>query len=142
MKKIIYISIVSIFGLFTSCSGEGEADTTNVSDSLVLDTIVDTTLIDSSLFLNDSGYVDEELETNSIIEAKYGEQWGFCDCVIKNDSINKVLENAGDDADYDGILARMDVIDMHCKTMLTTPNTTPDEREAHNRKVNKCLKNK
>ena len=141
MKKLLYLSLVAIFGLFSSCSGEGEADTTDTSDSLMLDTIADTTLVDSSLFMNDSGYVDEESETNTIIEAIYGEQWEFCDCVVKNDSINKILEKAGDDADYDGILERMDVIDMHCKTMLTTPNTTPDERETHNRKVRKCLKN-
>ncbi len=141
MKKVIYLSLVGIFSLFTSCSGEGDGGETVDSDTLNLDTLVDTTLIDSTLFMDDSGYVDEELETTNIIEAKYGEQWDFCDCVVKNDSINTVLEKAGDDADYDAILARMDTIDMHCKTMLTTPNTTPDEREAHNRKVRKCLKN-
>ena len=141
MKKVIYLSLVTVFSLFSSCSGEGEIDETINTDTLGLDTLIDTTLLDSSLFMDDSGYVNEELETNNIIEATYGEQWDFCDCVVKNDSVNTVLEEAGDDADYDAILARMDVIDMHCKSMLTTPNTTPDEREAHNRKVRKCLKN-
>jgi hypothetical protein len=139
MKKLLYLSLVSVFGVFASCSGSGEP-----VDEVLTDTItdtIDTTLVDSSLFMDDSGYVNSELETNNIIEAKYGVQWDFCDCVVKNDSINKVLEKAGDDADYDAILERMEVIDMHCKTMLTAPNTTPDEREAHERKVRKCLKN-
>jgi hypothetical protein len=28
-----------------------------------------------------------------------------------------------------------------CKEFLTTPNTTPEEREAHELKVKRCLKN-
>lgn len=140
MKKLLYLSLASVFTVFVSCSGEADTTETDDVDTSSVDTI-DTNLIDSTLFMDDSGYVDETAETENIIEAKYGEQWDFCDCVVKNDSINKVLEEAGDDADYDAILARMDEIDMHCKTMLTTPNTTPEEREKHNRKVRKCLKN-
>ncbi len=31
----------------------------------------------------------EKLEEHAKIVAKYGEQWDFCNCVLKNDSINK-----------------------------------------------------
>ena len=60
--------------------------------------------------------------------------------MVKNDSVNTAIETAGDD-EFDAILARMEVIDQHCKAMLAAPNTTPDEREAHERKVRKCLRN-
>lgn len=141
MKRLIPITISAVFMWFASCAGEAEpTNETTDSDTLLLDTLQDT-LVDSTLFMSDSGYVNEEAETDVLIEMKYGEQWDFCDCVVKNDSINKVVDNAGDDADYDAIFARMDTIDAHCKGLLTTPNTTPDERAAHERKVRKCLKN-
>lgn len=141
MKRVLYISLAAVLNVFVACSGSGDGDGNDVDTSGVDTSLIDTNLVDSSLFMDDSGYVDETLETENIIEAKYGEQWDFCACVVKNDSVNKILENAGDDADYDAILERMDEIDMHCKTMLTTPNTTPDERLKHERKVSKCLKN-
>jgi hypothetical protein len=140
MKKPIILGLILLSNLFVACCGSGHNKEESHDEHL--DTsAVDTSLVDTTVYTDDSGYVDEELETENLIEATYGEQWDFCDCVVKNDSINKVLENAGDDADYDAILERMDEIDMHCKTMLTTPNTTPEERDAHERKVRKCLKN-
>lgn len=131
------MGIAGVAGIFFACQGsaDGEGET---SDTLKADTL-DTTLIDSTLFMNDSGYVDETAETENIIEATYGEQWEFCDCVVKNDSVNKA--SMEEDADIDAIFDRMEVIDEHCKGMLATPNTTPEERAAHERKVNKCLKN-
>ena len=139
MKNLLYLGIVAITTIFVSCSGEADGDGNDV-DTTGIDT-TDTSGVDSTLFMDDSGYVDETLETENIIEAKYGEQWDFCDCVVKNDSINTVVEEAPDDADYDAIFERMEEIDNHCKTMLTTPNTTPEERAAHESKVRKCLKN-
>jgi hypothetical protein len=129
MKKFLYLGLAVVFNLFVACKGSGEEGESTENDTLSVDTLADSTLVDSTLFMDDSGYVNEELETENLIEATYGEQWDFCACVVKNDSINKVLENAGDDADYDAILERMDEIDAHCKTMLTTPNTTPEERD-------------
>lgn len=140
MKKFLILGVIVISNLFVACCGSGKEEE-ETTDHHTEEVIVDTNLVDTTLFIDDSGYVDEEAETENLIEAIYGEQWDFCDCVVKNDSINRVLEEAGDDADYDAILARMDEIDSHCKTMLTTPNTTPEERDAHERKVRKCLKN-
>jgi hypothetical protein len=101
-----------------------------VSDEEIIDTAV---------------YVSETIEKNEIkkeIEKKYGKQWDFCDCVRKNDSIQKVIDKMGDDDDFDPVFERMEVIDQHCKEILTTPNSTPEEREKHKKRVQKCLKNK
>ena len=141
MKRALYPLIIVITLICGSCSGEGPiVDEQASSDTLTVDTLSDT-LVDSTKFMDSLGYVNDEAETENLIEAKYGEQWEFCDCVGKNDSINLVVEKAGDDADYDAIFARMDTIDAHCKNLLTTPNTTPEEREKHERKVRKCLRN-
>ncbi|OIQ36224.1 MAG: hypothetical protein BM555_03030 [Crocinitomix sp. MedPE-SWsnd] len=141
MRKALIPTLVAITLIFGSCAGDAPiVDEHPTSDTLMNDTLQDT-LVDSSLFMDSAGYVNEEAETENLIEAIYGEQWDFCDCVVKNDSINTVVEKADDDSDYDAIFARMDTIEAHCKTMLTTPNTTPEEREKHNRKVRKCLRN-
>jgi hypothetical protein len=102
-------------------------DTTNIKP-------IDTVAVDSG------GYIDEDNALTTAIEKKYGEQWEFCDCVVRNDSVNTAIMETDDDAQIDLIIARMDTIEKHCKELLTTPNTTPDERARHERKVNKCLK--
>ncbi len=76
------------------------------------------------------------------IEEKYGEQWDFCDCVIKGDSINKAFSKPNlPDAEFDRLAARFDVIDEKCQAFrIQDGSRTPEEREAHEKKVKKCLK--
>ena len=142
MKNLVYILLGLIAIGVASCNGNSEVmDDLNI-DSLGLDSIPgDTLAMDTSAFVDSAGYVDQEAEIANEIEEKFGEQWDFCDCVVKNDSVNKAIDFAETDEEFDKILARMDEIDSHCKEMLTTPNTTPDERKKHERKVRKCLKN-
>jgi hypothetical protein len=83
----------------------------------------------------------EKLEEHAKIVAKYGEQWDFCNCVLKNDSINKALEKTLSDKQTDKLMARWEFVDTKCKDFLTTPNTTPEERSKHEWKVKQCLKN-
>ena len=83
----------------------------------------------------------EKLEVHAKIVAKYGEQWDFCNCVMKNDSINKALEKTLSDKQTDKLMTRWEFVDTKCKDFLTTPNTTPEERSKHEWKVKQCLKN-
>lgn len=144
MRKLIYLSLSAIIVTFSSCKGGGDHNGESDSDSTKIDTSlgIDTTNINpiDTVAVDSAGYIDEEEALTTQIEEVYGEQWDFCDCVVKNDSVNKAIETAGDD-EFDALLERMDVIDQHCKEMLTTPNTTPEERDRHERKVRKCLKN-
>ena len=144
MKTAIYLSLVTIIFAFSACSGDGNDGLESDTDSLKVDTSlgIDTTAIDpiDTVSVDSAGYIDEEAALSSTIEKIYGEQWEFCDCVVKNDSVNNAIMETEDDAQIDLILARMEVIDQHCKEMLTTPNTTPEERERHERKVRKCLR--
>jgi len=141
MRIAIVIGCCALFILASSCCTDPSDVHTEAAISDTLDTAEMSVIIDT--MLSDTGqYVDEISETESLIAATYGEQWEFCDCVLKNDSVNKAVEIAESDADYERVLARMDEIDKHCKAMLAMPNTTPEEREKHERKVNKCLKNR
>lgn len=142
---MIFPAICTVTLLLNACGGEGPTDTeNNGNDTLAIDTSlgIDTTDINpiDTVAVDSAGYINEDEALTSQIEKVYGEQWDFCDCVVKNDSVNKAIESAGDD-EFDALLVRMDTIDKNCKEMLTAANTTPKERDCHKRKVRKCLKN-
>lgn len=140
MRILITLTVSVVFIGMSACCSDPNVKNDSVHGSHDDELIVDTVEVDSML-LDTGQYVDEESETANLIEAQYGEQWDFCDCVVKNDSVNKAVDAAETDEDFDRVIARMDQIDAHCKAMLAMPNTTPDERAAHERKVRKCLKN-
>lgn len=82
-------------------------------------------------------------DTLKEIEQKYGEQWDFCTCVVKNDSIHQALiaPNVTEE-EFDLIIERSDRIERHCMAFLIQHKTdTPEERALHERKVKECLKN-
>ena len=80
-----------------------------------------------------------EFKENKIkIEAIYGEQWDFCKCVVLNDSLDKAAKAGNMD---DKFMKRFDEVDTRCKSFLVMDNIrTPDEREKHEKKIKKCLK--
>ena len=77
-----------------------------------------------------------------MIKKKYGEQWDFCNCVVKGDSLNKALSNEKlSDEELDKLLLRFDEIDKKCQAFkIVDANRTPKERALHEKKVKKCLK--
>jgi hypothetical protein len=143
MKSFIYIFLSGIIVAFSACKGDGDAIDVDV-DTIAIDTTlgIDTTDINpiDTVTVDSAGYINEDEALTGTIEKIYGEQWEFCDCVVKNDSVNTAIMDTDDDAMIDLILVRMEIIDQHCKEMLTTPNKTPEEREKHERKVKNCLR--
>lgn len=81
----------------------------------------------------------EQQENLAKITAKFGEQWDFCSCVVANDSINQAARKEMTEVQYERFMKRWDEIELRCKAFLTVPNTTPEERELHEAKVNRCL---
>jgi hypothetical protein len=84
----------------------------------------------------------EQAENLKKIEKKFGEQWDFCSCVIANDSINTAFEKNVSDKEADVLMKRWEFVEIKCKAFLTQPNSTPEERAIHEKKVKKCLKSK
>ena len=142
MKKSVYFPFLFLtFLLFscgsneecTDCEMEVQADTLEKKDDLTV-ALKDTATEKKSVAV-------EMKENHAKIVQKYGEQWDFCTCVIANDSINNAFEKGGmTPKQEEKLMARWEHVDMKCKELLTTPNTTPDERARHEKKVRKCLK--
>ncbi len=140
-KSLLVFFILSV--LVVSCSGEqNEQEILKVTKKGV-DTIT-TRIIPEKESKKVVKVIDKKTEKKEVHEkivAKYGEQWDFCNCVVKNDSINSALEKTLTDKQTDKLMSRWEYIDTKCKEFLTTPNTTPEQRSKHEWKVKQCLKN-
>ena len=143
MKFNYSILILLLCCSIYSCSNE--------SNELVepLVEVIDSTDVQSTELLNDidttkkSHEVKEFKENLKVIEKKYGEQWGFCECVVANDSVNDAIINLTDfeGPKFDKLMARSDFITQKCQAFLSMDsNKTPEERYKHEQKVKKCLK--
>jgi len=143
----MYLKIVSLFAvlLFLSSSCKNETNQANNSkiDKDSTEIISDTTIEikESPKKIEIINEKAEKVENHVKIIEKYGEQWDFCSCVLKNDSINKAFEKNLTDKQSERLMTRWEFVENKCKEFLTTPNTTPEEREAHELKVKRCLKN-
>jgi hypothetical protein len=86
-----------------------------------------------------SGVDTTELqESIAKIEEKYGEQWDFCHCVVVNDSIDKAIKAGNTE---DALIERWDYVDKKCQAFrIQDASRTPEQRELHEKKVRKCLK--
>lgn len=144
MKLLLYtitiFSILSCVGCSES-SGEGSSEKTKLQSVRSVRTVEDKIISNIDLSEVDDKHSEEFVESLIQIEKQYGEQWDFCTCVIKNDSINKAFSKPVSDREFDRLSARFDVIEEKCKAFLVhDPNITPEERSDHERKVRKCLK--
>lgn len=81
----------------------------------------------------------EKQENHDRIVRKYGTQWDFCACVTANDSINKASQRGLKEKQAEKLMERWELVEKKCREFMTGPNTTPDERALHEKKVKKCL---
>ncbi len=142
MKNLLTISLIAL--LLLSCSGKEHcADCPECGVNLNVDNM---TIEDA--VLNSKNSVNQGVDTNELsasiakIEEKYGEQWDFCDCVIKGDSINKAFSKPNlPDKEFDRLSARFDEIDIKCQAFrIQDASRTPEQRDKHEKKVRKCLR--
>lgn len=142
MKRINYLFPLVFFAMLISCGGEEKCESCELEkeeDSLAMEDPLAATIKDTAT--EKKAVVQELKENHQKIVQKYGEQWDFCTCVVANDSINDAFEKSGlTPKQEEKLMARWEYVDKKCKELLTTPNTTPEERAKHDKKVLKCLK--
>jgi hypothetical protein len=134
------LSLLFLLLLFFSCS-EKETDCVDCNCGLNLN-VVEISMEDALAQAKDPNKVladsTELKESIAKIEEKYGEQWDFCHCVVVNDSIDKAIKGGNS---TDKLMERWDYVDKKCQAFrIQDPNRTPEERDAHERRVKKCLK--
>lgn len=132
--------------LFTACkANEDISDIESDIDSTDIEVFVQgDDILESFETLNEEASLDEQNESEKIraeIVEKFGEQWDFCVCIVKSDSVNTALMETDDDDEFDLIMERSDFIDSKCKEMLLQPNSTPEDRAKHEQRVKRCLAN-
>lgn len=143
-KTIVSILILTFIASCTNDSSIDQDGTIDIEDkdtSLVID-LLDTIDIEADTIADNIVYDDPEVQAaHKEIVKKYGIQWDFCTCIVKNDSVDKALQadHLSDD-DFDILFERSEFIDNKCKGLLIQPNATPEDRQKHEKKVNKCLK--
>ena len=145
VKHFFILSAVLLFGCGETPEVEARRDMGGMRNDVIpsMERVKDSLHIKSNY---DLSTVDEKnklefMESLADIEKNYGEQWDFCTCVIKNDSINKAFSQPVSDAEFDRLVERSDAIGVKCQAFLVqSPNQTPDERAMHQKKVRDCLK--
>lgn len=123
-----------------SCNSNEEVIPTDEmpTDSLQVEDLVDS-LQNEDLTVAIVSNDPDVQEAHAEIVKKFGEQWDFCTCIVKSDSVNTALMEASDDM-FDAVMERSEYIDSKCKGLLILPNDTPEERSKHEKRVKKCLK--
>lgn len=113
-----------------------------VADSMPAKTTDITVISDYDMSKVDADNVEEFKENLVKIEKEFGEQWDFCTCAVKGDSINEAFKKPDlPDVEFNALFERLDFIDEKCKAFrIQNPSITPEERAAHEKEVKKCLK--
>jgi hypothetical protein len=139
MKKVQVIFICCL--IFASCDSNKTKSTPKVNSKEQKE-IVEKTTGDNLLNVKEKPKknLKEKQVNHEKIVSKYGEQWDFCSCVQANDSINRASQKGLNEKQAEILMKRWEVVEVKCKEFLTNPNRTPEEREIHERKVAKCLK--
>ena len=134
----LFLSITAL--ILVSCNGHQNqpAEEVVVTDSLLIVEKTDS-LVQEEFIIKEVSKDPEIQEAQEEIVKKYGEQWDFCTCIVKSDSVNTALMEAPDDM-FDLVMERSEYIDSKCKGLLIQPNATPEERAAHEKRVKKCLR--
>lgn len=142
MKRIITLFILPL--LFFACNNEPIEDTNNINDLKTPERDSSEIIFEvekDSLTKTEAQELDQNLGK---ITEKYGEQWGFCDCVKANDSVNNALIEMEDfeGKAFEKLMERSEEVTKRCQAFLSLDaHKTPEERAKHEQKVKNCLKN-
>ena len=152
MKKLL--ALLSIFTLILYITSCGSDEPEVIEEEIIEEVIVDDPNAEITAADTSSTGVYQEEATEgptSLQDALKGdtemvEEGGmsFCDCVKRNKELSDIMmgENTSDE-DFDKAMAELEAIKTgDCKILFAAKQNTIDEKNAHKRKVNKCLSKK
>ena len=90
---------------------------------------------------NQQNEIKKEVVANrQKIIKKFGKQLDFCSCIQFHDSLNNAAQKELSDQQIEKLLNRWEQMEVKCKELVNTEHRTPEERLAHERRVQNCLK--
>ncbi len=155
MKNLIFIFIITaIFSCNTSTdknsneNNKETKDTTAVKEVVLDNADAEVTAADTS----STGVYQEEVDENSgnsLQDALKSENksdaveeggMSFCDCVKKQKALEKIMVETEDDAEFDKAMADLSAMKTgECKILFADKQNTIEDKQAHERKVKRCL---
>jgi len=150
---IIVLSILATAFFLTSCADEKLIEEETHQDIKTEEVFVDdanaeVTAADTS----STGVYQEEVEetgeatlqdalkSNSKEEVIEEGALSFCDCVKKNQKLNDLMMETEDDAVLDQVMEDLQALRKgDCKILFEGKQNTIEEKQAHERKVKRCL---
>jgi hypothetical protein len=153
MKKLVtFLSIFTLILFFTACGNDEHIEEEvieEVVEPFVDDANAETTAADTSSTGVYQEEVNENEETslqdamsNNNSEPKVEEGgMSFCDCVKKNKELTDIMMSDGaSDEEFDKAMADLEAMKTgECKIMFASKQNTIEEKQAHERKVKRCL---
>lgn len=113
------------------------ADSVVVEEEMFVDTLPEEGLTSEQELAKE---LIEEQRKEKDIHRKFESGLTFCDCVKKQDSLNKKLLDAEEDSEIRQLQEAMKkLMTGECKEFLATNQVTKEDKEAHQRKVKACL---
>jgi len=155
MKNITLVLSIFAFSFFvSSCSNNEEnnltQDSTKVDSTFKDNPNAEVTAADTS----STGVYQEKVDENagnSLQDALKSnnsspkvEEGGlsFCDCVKKQKELEKIMVETDDDAKFNKAMADLDAMKKgDCKILFSDKQNTMEAKQAHERKVKRCLGN-
>ena len=152
MKKLLTILSLFSFLLFiTACENHKPTEEEIIDEVLAPfsdDANAETTAADTSSTGVYQKEVNESEETSLQDAMKSATQevideggMSFCDCVKKQKKLSDLMLETEDDTIFDKTMDELETLKKEdCKILFATQQNTIEEKQAHERKVKKCLR--
>lgn len=145
--------LLTVFTVFMACSNETETTEEEmvVEEETVTEPVMDPNAEITAADTSSTGVYQEEVteSPSSLKEAMQSsnnqpvvEEGGlsFCDCVKKQKELNELIMETEDDAEMEKAMTELETMKTgECKVLFSAKQNTIEEKEAHARRVKKCL---
>jgi len=150
MKHLTFLLSITLL-LFSCISTENNQEEINQDSNLVEEVFIDNanaevTAADTSSTgvyqeeVNENLTLEESLKQNTETTIENSEGMSFCDCVKKQKQLEKTMLETEDDAEFDSAMEELNNMKTgECKILFEGDQSTIEAKQAHERKVKKCL---
>ncbi|MCB9361473.1 MAG: hypothetical protein H6587_00370 [Flavobacteriales bacterium] len=147
-----YLILLSITFFFFSCGSTDDNvneitnDSTQTEEVFIDDANAEITAADTSSTGVFQEEADENLTLQESLKANAEESheevdgMSFCDCVKKQKQLEKIMLETEDDTEFDNAMEELNNMKTgECKILFEGNQSTIEAKQAHERKVKKCL---